>query len=343
MNFRLQDTDNYTVLDPELLEIYQLLMGFEAMAVWINLYHALMNSQSVLESDMIQRMNITFKQFRAALEELARLGLVADNGEGICSVLMPLTPEQLYQSDAIPDEDKRRLRPLVEAFYLKRGGLEKKSADRKEKKEPRVPGISEQQADELTTRFINECKFRPTKRLRERFDLWFEQISDIRLLEELLVRTKKKIAMEGTGGTCPSAYTDSIVRQWLIQGIHSYEDLLRHDKLYHEKQEYHRMVEKELGRAYNTLTPAEKEIVDNWSQKWSSPEELKQESKKAILSGDFQGRGVPGVMFIDKWLLGKSAGKTKKDKGYTHEHKTSDLRQAIKRKTVSFGDGEDEQ
>ncbi len=343
MNFRLQGTENHTVLDPELLEIYQPLMGFEAMAVWINLYHALINGQSVSESDMIQRMNISIKSFRSALQELARFGLVDEGGEGICSVLMPLNPDQLYKSELIPEAEKKRLRPLIEAFHLKRGGLDKKSPGKKEKKEPRVPRISEQQADELTTRFINECKFRPTKQLRERFDLWFEQVTDIRLLEELLARTKKKVALEGTGGTCPSAYTDSIVRQWLVQGIQSYEDLLRQDKLFHEKQEYHRMVEKELGRAYNTLTPAEKEIVDNWSQKWPSPEELRSEIKKAILSGDFQGRGVPGVMFIDKWLRGSQSETPKRAKTYTHEHKASDLRQAIKRKTVSFGDGDDDQ
>lgn len=341
MNFRLECCENHTVLEPELLEIYQPLMGFEAVAVWINLYHALNNGQSVSESDLIQRMNISITQFRDCVKELARFGLI-HQANGTCSVKFPLSADQLPGAGDIPGEHKRRLQPLIESFYLKRGGLLQTEAVR-QAAAARTACISEQQADELTTRFIKECKFKPTKQLRERFDLWFEQIKDIRLLEELLERTKKKVELEGAKGGCPSNYADGIVRQWLVRGIKTFEDLVRHDQQFIQRQEYYRTVEKELGRSYNTLTPAEKEIIDRWIENVDSADQLREAIKKAILSGDYQGKGVPGVMFIDNWLQKKGGAPDSRGKAFTHQHKNSDLRRAIKRKTIVFEDVEDDQ
>lgn len=341
MNFRLEGYQSYTVLAPELLEIYQPLLGFEAVVVWINLYHALLNGHPAAETELIQRMNMGVRQFRESLQELARFGLI-ETREDVCIVQLPVPAEQLSGTNQIPEEHRRRLQPLVESFFLRRGGLIQGRGAR-ETASTLNNQLTEQQADELTTRFIKECKFKPTKQLRERFDLWFEQIKDIRLLEELLVRTKNKVELEGTKGTCPSHYADGIVRQWLVEGIQCYEDLVRHDRQFKQRQEYYRSVEKELGRSYNTLTPSEKEIIDRWAEKVGGPDELRALVKKAILSGEYQGKGVPGVVFVDNWLKKKKVGAGKQGKAYTHEHTNSELRRAIKRKTVVFGDADDDQ
>lgn len=336
MKFSLQGSIQLTTISPELLEIYQPVIGFEAVAVWINLYHALVNGFTVSEGDIMQQMNITQRSFRISLKTLAKYGLLQGDSKEyiIIPPTMAVLTEQI-KANSFAYEQERRFITLLEAFRLKRGQalsqLEIAAGEDDSNQ------LTEQLADEFATRFIKECKFVPSRQLRDRFDMWFEQLKDRRLLEELLERTKRKVIMEGSKGACPSLYADKIVRQWLVQGIKTYEDLLRLDQEFQARCEFYRVVEKELGRGFNTLTPAEKEIIDKWSAQVEDAAELGNLIKKAILSGEYQGKGAPGIAFIDKWLERKevktkpaAAGKS----GFTHEHKLSDLEKAIKSKTM---------
>ncbi|MTI95688.1 MAG: hypothetical protein FH749_09425 [Firmicutes bacterium] len=336
MKLTIKSRQQPTVIYPELVEIYQPVLGFEPVSVWINIYHNLINDLPVTETELIQQMNISLRSLREALGALKRYHLVQSGGEDEYMLQFPLPAPEIaraVESGRFPAETNRRMLTLIESFQLKRGqafqGEEPKPAA-----SSAATGLSEQQVDELTTRFINECRFIPNKQLRERFDLWFEQIQDPRLLEELLERTRKKVELEGTRGSCPSNYADKIVRQWLIQGINTYEDLIRKDKEFKKRWEYYRVVEKELGREFNSLTPAEKELVDNWLTKVKDPQELKKLLGSLILSGEYKGRGTPGLVFIDQWLNNHGKKPTNTKSGFTHEHKPSDLQQAIKRKTL---------
>jgi len=336
MKFSLQGNIQLTSIAPELLEIYQPVVGFEAVAVWINLYHALVNGCAVTEADMLQQMNITQRSYRISLKTLVKYGLLQGENKGYI-IMLPTMAGLLehIQSHFFEYEQERRFITLIETYQLKRGqapGLLEVAAT-----EPDSYQLTEQQADEFSTRFIKECKFVPSRQLRDRFDMWFEQLQDRRLLEELLERTKHKVTMEGSKGGCPSRYADSIVRQWLVKGIKTYEDLLRLDQEFQARCEFYRVVEKELGRGFNSLTPAEKELIDKWSAHVQDPVELGNIIKKAILSGEYQGKGAPGVAFIDKWLERKE-GKTKavksQNKGYSNEHPVTDLEKTVRRKTM---------
>lgn len=346
MKFSLQGSIQLTTIPPELIEIYQPVIGFEAVSVWINLYHALVNGYTVDEGDIMQQMNITQKSFKMSLKTLAKYRLL--QGDSKEYIITPPTMAELLeqiQDNSFAYEQERRFITLIEAFRLKRGqalgNLEAATTSEQDSHQ-----LTEQQADEFATRFIKECKFVPSRQLRDRFDMWFEQLQDRRLLEELLERTKRKVTMEGSKGTCPSRYADTIVRQWLVQGIKTYEDLLRLDQKFQASYEFYRAVEKELGRSYNTLTPAEKEIIDKWSTEVEGPVQLGNLIKKAILSGEYQGKGAPGIAFIDKWLESKD-GKPKPKSvksgksGFTHEHKLSDLEKLVRRKTMVGLEGED--
>lgn len=335
MKFSLQGSIQLTTIPPELIEIYQPIIGSEAMAVWINLYHAVVNGHNFTENDILQQMNITQRSFKLALKTLVKYGLLQkDNRE--CIIVPPTMAglQEQIRNNAFAYEQERRFITLVETFNLKRGQAPSQAEVAAANCDANQ--LTPQTADEFATRFITECNFRPSRQLRDRFDDWFSQIQDRRLLEELLERTKHKIEMEGVKGGCPSRYTDKIVSQWVTQGIKSYEDLLRLDKEFQARCEFHRVVEKELGRGYNTLTPAEKEIIDKWAAKAESPAQLASLVREAILSGDYQGKGAPGVAFIDAWLEGKNRkkqGETRK-KGFTHEHKISDLEKLVQRKTM---------
>lgn len=335
MKFSLQGSIQLTTIPPELIEIYQPIIGFEAMSVWINLYHALVNGFTFTAGDIQQQMNITQKCLKIAINTLVKYGLLKkeDKEYIIIPPSMAALQEQI-NNNAFAYEQERRFITLVETYNLKRGQAPSQievaaaSSD--------ANHLTEQLADEFATRFIKECKFIPSRQLRDRFDMWFEQLQDQRLLEELLERTKRKIEMDGSKGGCPSRYADKIVRQWLVQGIKSYEDLLRLDQEFQARCEFYRVVEKELGRGYNTLTPAEKEIIDKWAAKVENPAQLATLVRNVILSGDYQGKGAPGVAFIDTWLEGRSpknAGQAKK-KSFTHEHKLSDLEKLVQRKTM---------
>jgi DNA replication protein DnaD len=342
VNFYLKFNIQQTLVPPELLEIYQPMLGFEAISVWINIYHALLNQHTISETDLLQQMNITRKSLRNSIAELKNYGLLEVGNDEI-TVVPPMTVadfSEFINDGSFSPESKRRFTTLIESFQMKRG--QKIYTELVPVAASSEPGqassheLSDQQADEFTTRFIKECNFVPNKQLRERFDMWFDQIRDSRLLEELLERTKRKVQMEGGKGSCPSLYTDKIVRQWLVQGIKTYEDLLRNDQEFHARWEYYRIVEKELGRSFNSLTPAEKEIIDRWIDSNNDINELKGNLKKAILSGDYQGKGAPGIVFIDEWLNRQGTKKTKqktKSAPFTHQHKSSDLEEAIKRKT----------
>lgn len=341
MKFSLQGSIQLTTIPPELIEIYQPIIGFEAVALWINLYHALVNGYTFTEGDILQQMNITQKALRISLKTLAKYGLLHEDSKEY--KVIPPNMEDLLEdikANTFAYEQQRRFITLIETFRIKRGQapsqIEVAAADSDSNQ------LTEQIADEFATRFIKECKFIPSRQLRERFDMWFEQLQDQRLLEELLERTKRKVEMEGSKGGCPSRYADKIVRQWLVQGIKSYEDLLRLDQEFQASFEFYRVVEKELGRGYNTLTPSEKEIIDKWAAKVEDSAQLAALLKKAILSGDYQGKGAPGIAFIDRWLEGKNKKKSGNtgETGFTHQHKLSDLEKLVQRKTL--GDREDE-
>jgi DNA replication protein DnaD len=327
MKITLKHSPLHTLVPAEILEIYQPLLGYRSISVWLNLYHALLTFGSVSEADLIQQMNISKKDFQDALTELGHWDMVS-NSKGARLLDYPLTAKEILAETHLPCDQGEKLKAQARAFFQRRGVNIDEVAPK------HIPGISEQEADELATRFIKECGFSPTKQLRERFDLWFEQIRDIRLLEELLSRTKRKLDAEGNKGGCPSTYADHIVRQWLIQGITSFEDLARHDRDFQLRSQCYRGVEKELGRSYNTITPSEREIVDGWLHRLGSPEAVAKAVAAVILSGEWQGKGLPGMAFINKVLSGsKPEGKTQGKKNFAHQHSRDDLQQAIRRKT----------
>lgn len=349
MKFCLNGVRQYTVLAPEILEIYQPVVGYEAMAVWINLFHALTNGHVLSEQDFLQQMNITQKVFRNSIAELKKYKLLEAQGKDMLVVTQPLTASELLEfikAGAFSSEQERRFTTLVESFLLKRG-LTAYCEDDSAAAAEAIPAhnLTDQQADEFATRFIKECNFVPSRQLRERFDLWFEQIRDCRLLEELLERTRRKVQLEGSKGSCPSLYADKIVRQWLVQGIRTYADLARYDQEFQARWEYYRVVEKELGRSYNSLTPAEKEIIDQWISEVSDVNELSAILKRAILSGEYQGKGAPTISFIAQWLGRQGAkersGKDNKAAGFTHQHRITDLQSVIKRKTMVGLEGDE--
>lgn len=343
VKYRLNNVEQPTLIPAELLEIYQPIVGYEAICVWINLYHNLVRGQEVPEPELLQRMNMTQKSFHHAIKELKRCKLLEQVDKAVTVVHYPLSVEAILavaESATFPPEQKRRLVTLAESFLMRRGQTSYQEVAATVQS-PADHTLSEQAADEFATRFIKECNFVPNRQLRERFDWWFAHIRDTRLLEELLERTKRKVQLEGAKGTCPSVYADKIVRQWVLQGIKNYEDLLRVDQEFHARWEYYRAVERELGRSYNSLTPAEKEIVDRWMDKAGTVEEMRAVIQQAILSGEYQGKGAPTVAFIDQWFSGK--GKRKADAGkpaYTHRHSITDLQKVIKRKTM-IGMGDD--
>lgn len=342
MKFCLKTLQQPTLIPAELIEIYQPILGYETIAVWVNIYHSLINKLTVSESDLLQQMNISQKTFRSSIDELKKYNLV-ETQDKILTILPPQSVSELLnslQNGAFSSEQKRRLTTLAETFQLKRG---QEAYCQEEKTKPAIQEtenyqLNEQRADEFATRFIKECHFIPNKQLRERFDLWFEQIHDTRLLEELLERTKRKVQMEGNKGSCPSLYADKIVSQWLVQGIRTYADLQRHDQEFHARWEHYRIVEKELGRSFNSLTPAEKEVIDTWITSVEEVGELRKIIKRAILSGEYQGKGSPSIAFINKWFSGggnpKPSGPSPKNKKFAHRHELSDLQKVIERKTM---------
>lgn len=346
MQFHLKFNSQQTLVPAELLEIYQPVLGYEAIAVWLNLYHALLNGQGIAESDLLEQMNIPQRTFRSSINELKKYKLMETEGKDTAVVLPPMPASEMLEflnSGTFSPEQERRLITLIQSFRLRRGMTGPEEDEPAEIGETSTQ-FTEQQADEFATRFIKECNFIPNRQLRERFDLWFDQIRDSRLLEELLERTKRKVQLEGSKGACPSLYADKIVRQWLVQGIRTYADLTRVDQEFHARWEYYRIVEKELGRSFNSLTPAEKDIVDKWAGEVNEVNELSTLLKQAILSGEYQGKGAPSLAFIDTWLNRKAGNKdkpasSKKKTAFIHQHKISDLQKVVQRKTmIGLGD-----
>lgn len=346
MKFVLKDHRQPTLIPPELIEIYQPVLGFEAVSVWINIYHSLVAGLTICEADLMHQMNITQRGLRASIKELRKYQLLKETNSQELTVLEPLPVnkiEAFIKSGDFSTELQRRVTTLADSFLCRRGQALNPEGGEEPSPQQDTNLLSEQQADEFATRFIKECSFVPSRQLRERFDLWFEQIRDCRLLEELLERTKHKVQIEGNKGTCPSIYTDKIVRQWLVQGIKTYSDLLRVDQEFHARWEYYRIVEKELGRSFNTLTPAEKEIIDKWIHIVNDVNDMRAAIKKAILSGEYQGKGAPSIAFIDGWFIKGSAkargGSDRKKGNFTHQRSVTDLQKVVQRKTmVGLGD-----
>ena len=195
-------------------------MGYEAICVWINLYHNLVRGQEVPEPELLQRMNMTQKSFHHAIKELKRCKLLEQVDKAVTVVHYPLSVEAILavaESATFPPEQKRRLVTLAESFLLRRGQTSYQEVAATVQS-PADHTLSEQAADEFATRFIKECISCPTGNCGA-FDWWFAHIRDTRLLEELLERTKRKVQLEGAKGIRPSVYADKIVRQWVLQGI----------------------------------------------------------------------------------------------------------------------------
>lgn len=348
MKFFLSEKAPSTTVPPELLEIYQPVIGFEAASLWLNLYHSLINGFALSEGSVTQQMNITRSNFRKSLETLSKYFLLTIAAKEYTLNLPCISQlSRQLKENVFPYEVECRFAILIESYRYKRGqalSQNEIAADRDERPAgtdetdvSKSNKLTEQLADEFATRFIKECKFKPSRELRDRFEFWFEQLNDRRLLEELLVRTKNKVDKEGVKGGCPSRYTDKIVSLWLVQGVKTYEDLLRSDRQHQARYEFYRTVEKELNKDYDTLTPSEMELIDTWVAIVDNPSRLKASIRQAILSGEYRGKGSPGVAFIDNWLKGK-AGKKKpvgapKEK-YSNLHKVSDLERAVQRKTM---------
>lgn len=336
MKFSLQGPLPFTVVPPELIEIYQPVIGFEAVSLWVNLYHGLINGFTFSDSDIIQQMNISQKSYKTTLKTLTKYCLLKEDGKGYIIALPSIIAlQEQVRANIFDYELGRRFITLLEAFCLRRGqalGLAETAAAGEEDNNALTPQL----ADELATRFIKECKFKPTRELRDRFDFWFDQLKDRRLLEELLARTKNRVEVEGTRGSgCPSRYADKIVSQWLVQGVKTYEDLLRSDQEFQGRCEFYRVAERELGRGHNTLTPSEREIVDSWSVHAQDASQLSRLMKEAILSGEYQGKGAPSIAFVNKWLNrkgGQAPPPGKKE--YAHKHKMTDIDKLVQRKTM---------
>ena len=90
MKFFLKDHRQPTLIPPELIEIYQPVLGFETVSVWINIYHTLVAGLTDSEADLMQQMNISQKGLRASIKELKKYQLVEEASSRELAVLEPL-------------------------------------------------------------------------------------------------------------------------------------------------------------------------------------------------------------------------------------------------------------
>lgn len=357
-----------TIIKHQLLELYQPLIGYEAVSLWIYLKHSLNNNFNVSLKEIYQKLQMIESTGNMAFKLLNKYNLIKQEDNKLV-LQEPLSSSQFIKfvkdHEAIDIETKRRFFMLVDDFFEEK---DDQIIVEGEKDIPHDEGITViQREDELVARFVNECKFNPTKQLRQLFDDWFFQIKDFRLLEELLTRTKKKIETDGVKG-CPSKYADKIVKEWVLMGIKTYEDLNKKDETFKQYWEVYRMVEKELNKGYDTLTPEEKKTINQWIMGDKSHEALsinliEGTIKLIIRHGFYKGKGIPTIYFINKLiskvqkakvksigdieaiLLPKTHGKDadQKPKNFTHEHSKSDLDEAIRKKTLlSYGLAQEE-
>ncbi|SES82062.1 DnaD domain protein [Anaerobranca gottschalkii] len=352
-----------TIVKYQLLELYQPLLGYEAIALWIYLKHCINNNLNMSFKEIYQKLQMSETTGTIAFKLLLKYQLIKQEKDKLV-LLEPMSSNQFIKfvkdNENIDIETKKRFFTLVESY------LEPKEEVLLGNEEtPFIENSDEitviQREDELVARFIKECKFHPTKQLRQLFDDWFYHIKDFRLLEELLIRTKNKIETDGIKG-CPSKYADKIVKEWLLMGIKTYEDLNKKDQAFKQNWEVYRMVEKELNKGYDTLTPEEKNMINLWlkgdkSLEALSPTLIQETIKLIIRHGFYKGKGSPTVAFVNKiinklqrakvkslqeveqYLLPKSNNKEPLEKkNFTHEHSKSDLEEAIRKKTLlSYG------
>lgn len=350
-----------TIVKYQLLELYQPLLGYEAIALWTYMKHCINNNLNMSFKEIYQKLQMSEATGTIAFKLLLKYQLIKEQANKLV-LLEPMASNQFIKfvkdNEAIDIETKKRFFMLVESY------LEPKEEENTNSFSPLTPypEISIQREDELVARFVNECKFHPTKQLRQLFDDWFYQIKDYRLLEELFNRTKKKIETDGVKG-CPSKYADKIVKEWLLMDIKTYDDLNKKDQAFKQYWETYRMVEKELNKGYDTLTPEEKNLINVWVKGDKTLEALSptliQETLKIIIrNGFYKGKGAPTIAFVNKLinkvqrarvktvadveqnLLPKTHGKSSNTgtKNFTHEHSKSDLEEAIRKKTlISYG------
>lgn len=355
-----------TIIKYQLLELYQPLIGFEAVSLWIYLKHCMNNNLNMSLKEIHQKLQMVDSTGNMAFKLLNKYRLITQENNKLV-LLEPMSSSQFIKfvkdNDAIDIETKRRFFMLVDdLFEEKCEPMFFENDDQNIQHDEKITVI--QREDELVARFINECKFNPTKELRQLFDDWFMLIKDHRLLEELLNRTKKKVETDGVKG-CPSKYADKIVKEWILLGIKTYEDLNKKDENFKQSWEVYRMVEKELNKGYDSLTPEEKKMINQWLKGDKTMEALsisliEGTIKLIIRYGFYKGKGIPTIAFVSKLinkvqkgkvksmsdieaiLLPKTHGKDKDqsptDKKFTHEHSKSDLDEAIRKKTlISYG------
>lgn len=350
-----------TIIKYQLLELYQPLLGYEAIALWTYLKHCINNNLNMSFKEIYQKLQMSESTGIIAFKLLLKYQLIVEEEKKLV-LQEPMASNQFIKfvkdNEAIDIETKKRFFMMVENY------LEPKEDEQKEQSNLfNTPNelTTIQKEDELVARFMSECKFHPTKQLRQLFDDWFYQIKDHRLLEELLIRTKKKIETDGIKG-CPSKYADKIVKEWLIMDIKTFDDLNKKDQTFKQYWEIYRMVEKELNKGYDTLTPEEKSFINLWIKGDKALEALSanliQETLKLIIrNGFYKGKGAPTIAFVnklinkvqrarvknlidvEKTLLPKTRGKdSSPNKKFTHEHSKSDLEEAIRKKTLmSYG------
>ncbi len=349
-----------TIIKFQMLELYQPLIGFEAISLWIYLKHCMNNNLNHSLKEIYQKLQMTESTGNIAFKLLIKYQLIQQEKNKLV-LLEPMSSNQFIKfvkdSDSIDIETKKRFFMQVEDYLEEKEESDIQDQFKDLDKEDEITVI--QREDELVARFIKECRFNPTKQLRQTFDDWFTQIKDHRLLEELLERTKRKLETDGIKG-CPSKYSDKIVKDWVLMGIKTYDDLMKKDQAFKQDWEAYRMIEKELNKGYDTLTPEEKRIISKWLKGDKNLEALSQnliqETLRIIIrNGFWKGKGAPTIAYLDKVisklqrahvksigdiegiLLSKS--KSKDDtKKYTHEHSKSDLEEAIRKKTLqSYG------
>ncbi|WP_350342437.1 DnaD domain protein [Proteinivorax tanatarense] len=353
-----------TIVKHQLLELYAPLIGFEAISLWIYLKHCIDNKKSISIKDLYLQLQMRESTGKTSLNLLKKYKLL-DKEENKLVLKEPMATDQFIKfvkdNEQIEIETKKRFFTLLDDYFEE---IPKNEIDKNEQTLPQHTNhlTVAQKEDELVARFMSECNFIGTKELRQKFDYWFEQIQDVELMEELIRRTKKKIQFSGIRG-CPSNYTDKIVKDWQLKGIKTFKDLYAKDEAFKRNWQIYRMVEKELNKDYDSLTPEERTMVNSWI----SPENgeglkediIKEGIKQVIRKGLFKGKGSPTVAYMNRWMnnLLKAKVTSKKDveqnlfysdkksdspkigKEYSQRHSKSELEQAIEKKKVSYKGG----
>ncbi|WP_353894407.1 DnaD domain protein [Proteinivorax hydrogeniformans] len=353
-----------TIIKHQLLELYVPLIGYEAVSLWIYLKHCVENKKSLSIKDLYLQLQMRESTGKTSLTLLKKYKLLEKKDNKLV-LKEPMATDQFIKfvkdNEYIEIETKKRFFTLLDDYFEE--AQKEDTKDITYTKPPTQPTIA-QKEDEIVARFMSECNFRGTKELRQKFDYWFEQIKDIELMEELIRRTKKKVEMSGIRG-CPSNYTDKIVKDWQLKGIRTFKDLYVKDEEFKRNWKVYRMVEKELNKDYDSLTPEERAMVNSWlaPQKGQGLSEdiIKEGIKQVIRKGLYKGKGSPTIAYMNKWMNNlikanvktcddveknlfytdkkQSDAATKTGKKYSQRRSKSELEEAIEKKKVSYEGG----